>query len=69
MCFASSRIASVNTPDLECMLFLMNEVAGVGIVRLLKLLKLNKIVKAHYKGVSLLDLPNFREKSYLGQLE
>lgn len=46
----------------------MNEVAGVGIVILLKCLKLSKIVKAHYKGLSLLDLPNFRKERYLGQI-
>lgn len=48
--------------------FLVDEVAGVGIVSLLKLLKLNKIVKAHYKSVSLLDLPNFRKERYLAQI-
>lgn len=66
MCFVSFGIVSVNIFDLECMFFLMNEVVGVGIVRLLKFLKLNKIVKVYYKGVFFLDLLNFREKSYLG---
>lgn len=68
--FPSAGITSVNTPNLQHVSFLMNEVPGVGIVNLLELVKLNTIVKTHHRRqLSSSQIYQVSGKeSYLGQI-
>lgn len=62
--FPSAGITSVNTPNLQHVSFLMNEVPGVGIVNLLELVKLNTIVKTHHRRQWLTDSGSVRAEAW-----